>query len=87
MLGCNVLFFVGTWKMHVLQVSNVSPVVGISTIWIYSIGYVVGCVMGIMNMHMFYRLLTGRLREDELFQVVETESLADIEKQIKELKA
>ena len=34
MLGCNVLFFVGTWKMHELQVSNVSPVVGISMIWI-----------------------------------------------------
>jgi TRAP-type C4-dicarboxylate transport system permease small subunit len=45
MLWCNVLFFIGTWKMHGLQVSNVSPVVGISMIWIYGIGYVVGVVM------------------------------------------
>jgi len=87
MLGCNVLFFVGTWKMHALQASNVSPVVGISMIWIYGIGYVVGGVMGIMNLHVLYRLLTGQLREDELVQVIETEGLADVEKQIKELKA
>src|SRR6476620_8151497 len=44
MLFTNVLFFVGTWKMHELQVTNVSPVVGISMIWIYGIGYVVGVV-------------------------------------------
>lgn len=87
MLGCNVLFFVGTWKMHQLQVSNVSPVVGISMIWVYGIGYVVGAVMGIMNLNVIYRLLTGQLREDELVQVIETEGLADVEKQIKEIKA
>lgn len=87
MLGCNIMFFVGTWQMHELQVSNVSPVVGISMIWIYGIGYVVGVVMGIMNLHVLYRLLSGRLREDELVQVIETEGLADAEKQIKEIQA
>ncbi|OGB04388.1 MAG: ABC transporter permease [Burkholderiales bacterium RIFCSPHIGHO2_12_FULL_61_11] len=87
MLGCNVLFFVGTWKMHELQVTNVSPVVGLSMIWVYGIGYVVGSVMGIMNLNVLYRLLTGRLREDELVQVIETEGLADVEKQIREIKA
>jgi TRAP-type C4-dicarboxylate transport system permease small subunit len=87
MLGCNVMFFVGTWEMHALQVSNVSPVVGISMIWVYGIGYVVGAVMGIMNLNVLYRLLSGRLREDELVQVIETEGLADVEKQLKEVKA
>lgn len=86
MLGCNVMFFVGTWKMHELQVSNVSPVVGISMIWVYGIGYVVGAVMGVMNLNVLYRLLSGQLREDELIQVIETEGLADVEKQIKEIK-
>src|SRR5512132_2892171 len=28
MLFCNGLFILGTWKMHELQVTNVSPVVG-----------------------------------------------------------
>ena len=86
MLFCNVLFFMGTFKMHELQVSNVSPVVGISMIWIYGVGYVVGMVMGIMNLHVIFRLLTGRLTEAELVQVVETEGLADAEKQLKEVR-
>jgi TRAP-type C4-dicarboxylate transport system permease small subunit len=87
MLTCNVLFFVGTWKMHELQVSNVSPVVGLSMIWIYGIGYVVGGVMGIMNLNVLYRLLSGRLREDELIQVIETEGLVEVEQQLKDAKA
>ncbi len=59
MLFCNGLFLLGTWKMHDLQVSNVSPVVGISMIWIYGIGYVVGTVMGLFNINVLYRLFTG----------------------------
>ncbi len=87
MLFCNVLFFMGTWKMHELQVSNVSPVVGISMIWIYGIGYVVSVVMGIINLNVLYRLLRGRISEDELVQVVETEGLADAEKKMHEVRA
>ena len=86
MLGCNVLFFIGSWKMHGLQVSNVSPVVGISMIWVYGIGYLVGIVMSAMNLNVLYRLLSGKLTEDELVQVIETEGLADAEKQLREAK-
>jgi TRAP-type C4-dicarboxylate transport system permease small subunit len=75
MLWCNVLFFIGTWKMHGLQVSNVSPVAGISMIWIYGIGYVVAVVMALFNLHVLWRLVTGRIREDELVQVVESEDV------------
>ena len=82
MLGCNVLFFIGTFKMHELQVTNISPVVGMSMIWVYGIGYIVAAVMGIMNVYVIYRLLTGQLSEAELVQVVETEGLADAEKQL-----
>ncbi len=87
MLGCNGLFLLGTWKMHDLQVTNISPVVGISMIWIFGIGYVVGVVMGIMNLRVLYRLLSGKLREDELVQVIETEGITEVEKNIKEAKA
>jgi TRAP-type transport system small permease protein len=73
MLFCNGLFILGTWKMHDLQVTNVSPVVGISMIWIYGVGYIVGTVMALFNLNVLYRLVTGRLSEDELVQVVESE--------------
>ena len=73
MLGCNVLFWMGTWQMHELQVSNVSPVVGISMIWVYGVGYVVSAVMGIINLSMLYKLLTGQLTEEDLVAVIESE--------------
>lgn len=77
MLFCNVLFFMGTYQMHELQVTNVSPVVGISMIWIYGIGYVVSVAMGIMNVHKLWRLVTGRVSESELVQVMESEDVAE----------
>jgi TRAP-type C4-dicarboxylate transport system permease small subunit len=77
----------GTFKMHELQVTNVSPVVGISMIWIYGIGYVVSVVMAIINLIVLFRLVTGRISEEELVQVVETEGLADVEKQMQGSKA
>ena len=73
MLGCNVLFFWGTWKMHDLQVTNISVVVGISMIWIYGIGYVTASVMAVMNLNQLRLLLTGRLEEEDLVMVVESE--------------
>ena len=76
------MFFIGTFKMHDLQVTNISPVVGMSMIWVFGIGYIVAVVMGTMNLYVIYRLLTGRLTEAELVQVIETEGLADAEKQL-----
>jgi TRAP-type C4-dicarboxylate transport system permease small subunit len=86
MLGCNMLFFWGTWKMHDLQVTNISVVVGISMIWIYGIGYVTAAVMGIMNVHKLFQLLTGQLAEADLVLVVESEDkvvLAEIEPEVR----
>ena len=83
MLFCNGLFFLGTWKMHELNASNVSVVVGISMIWIYGIGYVVATVMGVFNLNILYRLLTGQIPDDELIQGIETEGLADVGKGMK----
>lgn len=71
MLLCNGLFILGTWKMHELQVSNVSPVVGLSMIWIYGLGYVVGAVMAVFNLRVMWRILTGQITEGELVQVKE----------------
>lgn len=86
MLGCNVLFFIGTWKMHALQVTNVSPVVGISMIWIYGIGYVVAVVMALFNLGVLWRLLTGTLSDDELVQVVESEDHVELPPPVREAR-
>jgi TRAP-type transport system small permease protein len=82
MLFCNALFLLGTYKMHDLQVTNVSVVVGMPMIWVYGIGYIVAVVMGIINVQKLYLLLTGQLREDQLIQVVEAEGLKEAEAQL-----
>ena len=87
MLFCNGFFLLGTWEMHDLQVTNVSPVVGISMIWVFGIGYIVAVVMGAMNIRILWRLLSGSITESELVQVVEAEGLADAEKVMREAKA
>lgn len=69
MLFVNVLFIVGTWKMHDLQATSFSPVTGLSMIWIYGMGYVVGGVMGLFNLAVLLRLASGRLSDEELVQV------------------
>ncbi len=82
MLFMNGMFFWGTFKMHELQVTNYSPVAGISMIWIYGIGYLVAAVMGIFNIHKLFLLLTGQLSEGQMLAVVETEGIKEIEQQI-----
>lgn len=82
MLFCNGLFLLGTYKMHDLQVTNVSPVVGLSMIWVYGIGYIVAGVMGAFNVHKLWRLVTGQLTEAEMVQVVEAEGIQSVEAQI-----
>lgn len=82
MLFCNGMFLWGTYKMHDLQVTNISPVVGISMIWIYGIGYVVAVVMGIFNLHKLYLLFTGQLSEEQMVQVVEAEGLKEAQAQM-----
>jgi TRAP-type transport system small permease protein len=83
MLLMNGMFFWGTYKMHDLQVTNISPVVGISMIWIYGIGYMVAVVMGIFNLNKLYLLITGQLSEAQMLEVVETEGIKDVEQHIK----
>jgi TRAP-type transport system small permease protein len=85
MLLCNGMFLWGTYKMHDLQVTNISPVVGISMIWIYGIGYIVAVVMGAFNLHKLYLLLTGQLTEDQMVQVVEAEGLKEAQAQLQKV--
>ncbi len=84
MLFMNGMFFWGTFKMHELQVTNYSPVAGISMIWIYGLGYLVAVVMGIFNIHKLFLLLTGQLKEQDMLTVVETEGIKEVEQQIQE---
>jgi TRAP-type transport system small permease protein len=87
MLFCNGLFFWGTLQMHQLQVTNVSPVAGLSMIWVYGIGYLVSVVMALFNVSKLWRLLTGQLPESEMLAIVEAEGLKEAEEEIRRVQA
>jgi TRAP-type C4-dicarboxylate transport system permease small subunit len=86
MLMINCLFFIGTWKMHELQVTNVSVVVGLSMIWVYGIGYVVSVVMALMNLKALFDLLAGRLPEDDLNQENDSVGTIEVKTELQERK-
>jgi TRAP-type C4-dicarboxylate transport system permease small subunit len=86
MLLINVLFFIGTWKMHELQVTNVSVVVGLSMIWVYGIGYVVSVVMGLINLQVLYGLFTGTLPDADLLQVEAAADAIETQAELKSMK-
>ncbi len=87
MLVCNGMFLWGTYQMHDLQVTNVSPVAGITMIWIYGVGYFVAVVMGAINIKELYLLFTGQLSEADLVQIIDAEGLKEAEAQLKDVKA
>ncbi|TAF99911.1 MAG: TRAP transporter small permease [Burkholderiales bacterium] len=87
MLFCNVLFLWGTYQMHDLQVTNISPVAGLSMIWVYGIGYLVAVVMGAFNVEKIYRLVTGQLAEHDMLAIVEAEGLKEAEEQIQKAQS
>ena len=65
-LLCSAIFFWGTWKQSGINASMHAPVTGLSMIWVYGIGMFTGGMMFIIALERLYRLLTGKVREDEI---------------------
>ena len=65
-LLCSAIFFWGTWKQSGINASMHAPVTGLSMIWVYGIGMFTGGIMFVIALERLYRLLTGKVREDEI---------------------
>ncbi|MEJ8310779.1 TRAP transporter small permease [Agrobacterium larrymoorei] len=65
-LLCSAIFFWGTWKQSGINASMHAPVTGLSMIWVYGIGMFTGGIMFLIALERLYRLLTGKVREDEI---------------------
>jgi len=82
MLLCCVLFFWGTWQQHDINVGNLAPVTELSMEWVFGVAYVSAGSMALMIIAKLWRLFTGRISEDELIQVAESEEQAVIDASI-----
>jgi TRAP-type transport system small permease protein len=69
---CAVLVW-GTWQQHEINASNAAPVTGLSMIWIFGLGYVVGGCIGLLALRELWRIARGQITDDELVQVRESE--------------
>ena len=73
MLGCCCLMFYGTWRQHHINATTMSPVTGLPMIWVYGVGYVASLSMGLMLLGNLLRLVTGRIADNDLIQVHDSE--------------
>jgi len=60
------VFFWGTWRQAPINATMTAPVVGISMIWVYGIGFLAGGGIAIIAAIRILRILTGRVTEEEI---------------------
>lgn len=63
---CSAIFFWGTWVQLPINSSMVAPVTGLSMAWVYGIGFFTGAGCALISLERLFRLLTGRVTEDEI---------------------
>jgi TRAP-type transport system small permease protein len=73
MLSCCALMFYGTWRQHQINATTMSAVLEIPMSWVYGVGYVTSIAMGLMIISKLMRLAAGKISDDELIQVHDSE--------------
>ena len=63
---CSAIFFWGTWVQLPINSSMAAPVTGLSMAWVYGIGFFTGAGCVLIALERLFRLLTGRVTEDEI---------------------
>ena len=63
---CSAIFFWGTWKQLPINWGMKAPVTGLSMGYVYGIGFITGAGCTIIALERLYRLVTGRVTEEEI---------------------
>lgn len=72
-LLCCAMLFWGTWRQHEVNATTMAPVTGLSMIWVFGVGYVTSVAIGWHALHKLLRIVSGRIRDDELVDIRESE--------------
>lgn len=78
MVYCCWLLLDGSWSQTRINLDVEAPVTGWSMAWLSGVGVVFAASAATFHLHKLGRLLTGRLRDDELVTVQESEDLAQL---------
>jgi TRAP-type transport system small permease protein len=76
-LLCMAVMFYGTWLQHGINASMYAPVVGISMIWVFGIGYFTSLGIGFIALVRVARILSGRMSEAEVAHFAGEYDIAD----------
>lgn len=74
-LGCCALLFWGAWLQHEVNATTAAPVTGLPMIWVFGMAYVVAVGIGLHALVKLWRVATGRIRDDELLDISESEEI------------
>ena len=72
-LACCAILVWGTWRQHEINATTHAAVTGMSMIWIFGFGYVLGGCVGLHALATLWRIARGRIAGHELVQVCESE--------------
>ena len=70
-LGCCILMTYGGWKIIGMNMANYAPVSGIPVGIVYSVLLICSVGMSMLLLNSLYRLLTGRMTEEEMCPDIE----------------
>ena len=79
------LFGQGSWQQTVINLNVAAPVSGMSMGFFYGVGILFSVTSGAVILHDLYSVMTGKISDDELIMVKESEELAEFEELQKEL--
>jgi TRAP-type C4-dicarboxylate transport system permease small subunit len=85
MLYVTWLFLSGSWQQTLINLAVASPSVGLSMGLFYGVGVIFSISAGLILLFDLFRVLAGRVREEELVMVKESEEQEEFEALQKEL--
>ncbi len=85
MLYVTWLLLQGSWEQTLINLDVKAPATGLSTGLFYGVGLVFGVSSGLILLHQLYRVAAGKVSDDELVMVKESEEQAELEELQKQL--
>jgi TRAP-type C4-dicarboxylate transport system permease small subunit len=85
MLGATGLLLRGSWVQTRINLDTTAPASGLSMGIFYGVGIVFGVSVSLILLFELYRTLTGRVRDENLVMIKESEDQAEFEELQKEL--
>lgn len=85
MLYATWLLLLGSWQQTMFNLNVAAPASGLSTAWFYSVGIVFSISTGFILLTDLFRAVTGKLSDEELVMVSESEEQEELEALQREL--